>query len=130
MFDRRPLIKNLLTQRGIEEENQRLITLRTKTKTTLHPSKMQVLWNSIQKARECDRLVNKKPPNLMWDQGGKPTSQKKVTVLRALAVPPEIDCQRRSIDKKPPNPNRKQGRKTKRLGLGFFSNNPKLALLL
>ena len=29
-FDRRPSIKNLLTQRGTEEENQRLVRLRTK----------------------------------------------------------------------------------------------------
>ena len=29
-FDRRPSIKNLLTQQGTEEENQRLVRLRTK----------------------------------------------------------------------------------------------------
>ena len=43
---------------------------------------------------------------------------------------PRIDRRRRSIDKKPPNPSRKQGRKTERSGLGFFSSNPEHALPL
>ena len=66
----------------------------------------------------------------MKDWGRKPTSQKRVTVLKALAALLEIGRQKRLIDKKPPNPNRKQGRKTKRLGLGFFGGNPEPALPL
>ena len=66
----------------------------------------------------------------MWDWGGKPTSQKMAIVLRARAALLEIGCQKRSIDKKPPNPNKKQGGKTERLGLGFFSSNPEPALPL
>ena len=43
---------------------------------------------------------------------------------------PRIDCRRRSIDKKSPNPSGKQRRKTKRSGLGFFSSNPEHTLPL
>ena len=38
--------------------------------------------------------------------------------------------QRRSINKKPLNPSRKQGRKTERSGLGFFNSNPEPLLSL
>ena len=60
----------------------------------------------------------------------KPTFQKRVTVLRALAASLGIGRQRRSIDKKPSNPSRKQGRKIERLGLEFFRSNPEPALPL
>ena len=91
---------------------------------------MRALQNSIQKAGKWDRLVNKKPPNPMEDWREKPISQKRVTVLRALAAPLGIGCRKRSIDKKFPSSSRKQRRKNKRLGLGFFSSNPEPALPL
>ena len=47
-----------------------------------------------------------------------------------LQYRPRIDCQRRSIDKKPPNPSGELGRKTERSRLGFFSSNPEPALPL
>ena len=50
--------------------------------------------------------------------------------MRALAIPLGIGCQRRLIDKKLPNPSRKQRRRTERSGLGFFSGNPEPALPL
>ena len=50
--------------------------------------------------------------------------------MRALTVLLVISCQKRSIDKKPPNLNRERERKTKRLRLGFFNINPKHALFL
>ena len=88
------------------------------------------LQNSIREAVEWDRLIDKKPSNPIKNWGGKPTFQKRATVLRALATLLGIGRQRRSINKKPSNPSRKQGRKTERLGLGFFSSNPEPALPL
>ena len=86
--------------------------------------------NSTCKVWEGDRQVDEKPSNPMGDWGGKPTSQKRVTILRALATPLGIGRQKRSIDKKPSNPSRKQGKKTKRSGFGFFSSNLEPALSL
>ena len=91
---------------------------------------MQAISNSNQETGGWDRLRDEKPPNPMENWGRKPTSQKKVTLLRAPAAPLGIGRQKKSINKKPPNPNRKQGRKTERFWLAFFGSNPEHTLSL
>ena len=43
---------------------------------------MRVIQNSIQEEGEWNRLVNKKPPNLIKDEGGKLTFQRKAVLTK------------------------------------------------